>query len=391
MDRHPTATRHLTVAHIQHRPGRRRPWQVRYRDPTGRERARSFYKKADADRFAATVETDILRGEWTDPRLSRTSVTEWSQRWLRTKSHLKPKTVAGYESNLRVHVLPAFGDLQLRHIDRMAVEEWVADLQESGAGPSVIRQARQVLDSMMKLAVQAGYLTANPVTGVKAPRQPHREMLFLSADQVERLAATIEQPYGPLVYLLAYSGLRWGEAAALRRKRCRLQKSQIEVAESLAEVRGTLHFGTTKTHRSRMVTIPHFLNDLLAQHLAQHVPDQPDALVFTSAEGLPLRNSNFRHRIWTPAVQQAELPRELRIHDMRHTCAALLIAQGAHPKAAQLHLGHSSITVTMDRYGHLFPSETDALAAALDRARAQAVTDQMRTKPRSDGIGLSGP
>ena len=76
---------------------------------------------------------------------------------------------------------------------------------------------------------------------------------------------------------------------------------------------------------------------------------------------------------------------------MRHTCAALLIAQGAHPKAAQLHLGHSSITVTMDRYGHLFPSETDALAAALDRARAQAVTDQIRTKPRSDGIGLSGP
>jgi integrase len=76
---------------------------------------------------------------------------------------------------------------------------------------------------------------------------------------------------------------------------------------------------------------------------------------------------------------------------MRHTCAALLISQGAHPKAAQLHLGHSSITVTMDRYGHLFPSETSALAAALDRARAQAVTDQIRTKPRSDGIGLNGP
>jgi integrase len=76
---------------------------------------------------------------------------------------------------------------------------------------------------------------------------------------------------------------------------------------------------------------------------------------------------------------------------MRHTCAALLISQGAHPKAAQLHLGHSSITVTLDRYGHLFPSETDALAAALDQAHAQAVTDQIQTKPRSTDIGLNGP
>ena len=73
--------RRAAVAHIQHRPGRRRPWQVRYRDPAGRERARSFYKKADADRFAAAVETDILRGEWTDPRLSRTSIAEWAERW----------------------------------------------------------------------------------------------------------------------------------------------------------------------------------------------------------------------------------------------------------------------------------------------------------------------
>ena len=131
----------------------------------GQERARSFLKKVDASRFAATVEADILRGEWTDPRLSKTTVSEWSERWYRTKSALKPKTLAGYDSNLRVHVLPAFGDYELRHLDRMAVEEWVADLQAFGLGPSAVRQARQVLNSMMKLAVEAGYLLVNPVTG----------------------------------------------------------------------------------------------------------------------------------------------------------------------------------------------------------------------------------
>jgi site-specific recombinase XerC len=143
------------------------------------------------------------------------TVEEWAERWLRTKSHLKPKTLAGYRSKLHAHLVPAFGGYQLRHVDRMAVEEWVADLHASGLGPSGIRQARQVLNSMLTLAVDAGYLPTNPVDGVRTPRQPEPQMLFLNADQVERLATSIHEPYGTLVRLLAYGGLRWGEAAAL--------------------------------------------------------------------------------------------------------------------------------------------------------------------------------
>jgi integrase len=361
---------------------------VRYRDPSGRERAKSFLRKIDADRFAITVEADKLRGEWTDPRLSKTTVAEWSERWLRTKTHLKPKTLAGYESNLRVHVLPIFGSYQLRHVDRMSVEEWVADLQASGLGPSGVFQARQVVNSMMKLAVEAGYLVANPVSGVKVAPQPISEMLFLSAEEVERLASAIRDPYATLVYLLAYGGLRWGEAVAIRRKRCQLLRSQIEVAESLSEVRGTLHFGSTKTHRRRMVVIPGFLRELMAEHLLRHVDDNPGALVFTSPLGQPLRNSNFRRKIWNPAVESAGVAPGLRIHDLRHTCASLLIAQGAHPKAAQVHLGHSSISVTMDRYGHLFPSDMQALSVALDGMRAGALADHARTKGGSEVLEL---
>jgi len=376
------------VAHIQHLSGRRLPWQVRYRDPSGRERARSFLRKVDADRFAVTVETDKLRGEWTDPRLSKTTLAEWSERWLRTKASLKPKTLAGYESNLRAHILPAFAGHELRHVDRMAVEEWVADLEAAGLGPSGVRQARQVLNSMMKLAVEAGYLLVNPVAGVKTARQPDREMLFLSAGEVERLAAAMGQPYATLVYLLAYGGLRWGEMAAVRRKRCDLLRSRIEVAESLSEAGGMLHFGPTKTYRRRMVIIPEFLRELMAEHLARDVDNDPDALVFTSPEGQPLRNSNFRRQVWYEAVAAAGLPNGLRVHDLRHTCSSLLIAQGAHPKAIQVHLGHSSIMVTMDRYGHLFPSDMDTLAVALNTVRAQAVADQTRTNNGPDVIEL---
>jgi integrase len=356
----------------------------------GDERARSFLRKADAERFAVTVEADKLRGEWTDPRLSRTTLAEWSDRWLRTKSHLKPKTLAGYESNLRAHVLPAFGSHELRHVERMAIEEWVADLQGRELGPSGVRQARQVLNSMMQLAVETGYLVANPVTGVRTARQPESEMLFLTAEEVECLAAAIREPYSTLVYLLAYGGIRWGEAAALRRKRCQLLRSRIEVAESLSEVGGQLHFGSTKTNRTRMVVVPGFLRDLLAEHLARELGEDPDALVFKSPQGQPLRNTNFRRQVWYRAVADAGLTEGLRIHDLRHTCASLLISQGAHPKAIQAHLGHSSISVTMDRYGHLFPSDMDALAVALDGVRGRALEHQKVTGRRRPVVELAG-
>ena len=378
------------MAHIEKRSDRRKPWRVRYRDPRGRERSRSFARKADADRFMATVQADLIRGDWTDPRLSQITVEEWAKRWLRTKAHLKPKTLAGYQSNLYAHVLPAFAYHQLRHIDRMTVEEWITDLQASGLGPSGIRQARQVLNSMLTLAVDAGYLPSNPVDGVRTPRQPEPQMLFLDADQVERLAASVREPYGTLVYLLAYGGLRWGEAAALRRRSCDLPRSRIEIVEAVSEVGGELHYGPTKNNRSRTVAIPGFLRSLLTDHLGRHVPDNPAALVFTSPQGAPLRNSNFRRQVWYPAVEQAGLPRGLRIHDLRHTCASLLISAGANPKAVQIHLGHSSISVTMDRYTHIFPSDVDALVERLEDIRARGLAAQPRPRDRSRGLELGG-
>ena len=119
-------------------------------------------------------------------------------------------------------------------------------------------------------------------------------------------------------------------------------------------------------------------------------PIDPDALVFTSPHGAPLRNSNFRRQLWYTAVEQAELPQGLRIHDLRHTCASLLAAAGANPKAVQVHLGHSSIAVTMDRYTHLFPSDVEALIGRLEDIRARNLAAQPRPNERNRGIELGG-
>ena len=147
------------------------------------------------------------------------------------------------------------------------------------------------------------------------------------------------------------------------------------MSESLAEVGAALHFGPTKTHQARTVTLPRFLRTMLNRHL-QGVSADPGALVFTAPGGGPLRLTNFRRRVWVPALRAAKLSERVRIHDLRHTCASLLIAQGEHPKAIQEHLGHSSIQVSIDRYGHLFPDQQEHLAEALESTYQAAAKDR---------------
>jgi len=340
------------------------------------ERSKSFERKFDAERWVLGQEGAKQRGDWIDPTRPATTTKEWAERWATTWLALKPKTRAGYDSLLRTHVLPTFGDVPLGKIDHVRVQSWVASLVASGLSPARTRQAYQTLHALLRNAVRSGYLSRSPAEGIELPRPVRREMLFLTGAQVEGLAEVTAEPYPLLVYLLAYGGLRWGEAVALRRGRVQIRR--IQVRESLAEVGGSLFFGETKTYRVRTVALPAFLAEMLAHHLQDHVGESPEALVFTAPDGGPVRHSNFRRRVWLPAVAAAGLPNGFRIHDLRHTCAALLISQGAHPKAIQTHLGHSSIQVTLDRYGHLFPDDMERLADGLDETRRLATAARER-------------
>lgn len=361
-------------------------WKVRYWRPDGKQASRTLPKRTQADDFRKAVEHDLLTEHWVDPRLSRTRFDQWAERWMATTTQLKPSTRFGYESLLRTHLLPAFGTAQLRRIQPVDVQTWVADLVAGGLSPSRTRQAYQLLSSIMKSAVVSRYLNASPCIGVRLPRQERREMLFLTADQLARLAAASGE-HAPLIYLLGYGGIRWGEAAALRRRRVDVLRGRIELAESAATVAGAIHVGSTKSDQVRTVRIPAFVSELLAEHLAGRSPD-PDGLVFVAPEGGPLRHSNFRRRVWLPALPASGVPSTLRIHDLRHTAAALMIAEGAHPKAVQSHLGHSSIQVTMNVYGHLLPDDLDRLADDLDRRARAAHVSSACPEPLAEVLKL---
>jgi integrase len=366
------------VSHVERRvQAGRVTYRARWRDPSGRERKRSFNRKTDAQRFLVGVEDAKLRGAYVDPAKGKVGLAEWAERWYATTADLKPATRRTYRLLLDNQVLPHFGTATLASIDTLAVREWVASLVESSLSPSRVRNAHQVLSQVLAAAVEGGRLARNPAAGVRLPKRVEREMLFLDAVQVEQLADAIGPHYRVLIYFLAYTGLRFGEVVALRVKRLDLLRSRCEVVESATEVGSTLVWGPTKTDERRPVRLPRFLAELLGEHLAGRSTD-PDALVFTAPQGGPLRERKFLHGQLKLAARRAGLPATLRAHDLRHTAASLLIRQGASVKAVQRSLGHKSAVMTLDRYGHLWPDELEDLAERLDRARAAAVAPSTR-------------
>lgn len=360
-------------------------WQVRYYDPTGRERARNFARKTDATRFARVVETDKLRGEWHDPRLGRVTVAEWADEWLAHAAHLRPKTRDDYRRTLELHVLPYLGAAPVGNLDRPAMRRFAADLFDAGAGASTVHAALKIARLVLGVALDAGAIKGNPAMDLRLPRVGRTEMLFLTAKEVEALAAATPPPYDTLVRFAAYTGLRAGEIGGLRSARLDLGQGVVEVAESLAEVNGTLIFGPTKTYARRHVPLPPFLRDELEIYVGGR-PVVPDDLVFTAKQGGPLRHNLFSRRVFKPAVRAAGLPEAFRFHDLRHTYAAFCIASTADPYAVMRRMGHSSITVTYNTYGHLFPERDAQITARLEDLRragaelARADADSVRTR-----------
>jgi len=169
-----------------------------------------------------------------------------------------------------------------------------------------------------------------------------------------------------LILMAGFTGLRWGELAALHREHLDLLRGSVDVRYSVSEVNGHIEEVGTKTGERRTVPLPKFLCDVLLEHLGQF--SSPDGHVFASPEGGPLRRQNFYSRYFKPALGRAGLDPKLRFHDLRHSAASIAINRGANVLQVQNMLGHSSATVTLDTYSHVFPSLAEQLREDLDAA-----------------------
>jgi len=347
----------------------------------------TYPTKSDAERALALAHAEEIQGG--APLDAGGTVAVWAERWLEDGARRwREKTTDHYKMFARIHVLPRWGDVPLGDVRRADVLGWVSELLSSNASSSLVQHTVATLQRILRFAVEHEALPASPIDRLRLPTPRPAKVKPLTVKQVEDLAEAIEWPeHAPAghgakqpahrchrpdlalwVRLGAYCGLRAGEVVALRRESVDLERRVLIVDRSVSDVNGHLVMGPTKTGHTRAVPIPESLLTDLREHLARRVESEPDALVFTSEAGGLVSHANWYRRRFRPAVKQAGLSEGLRFHDLRHTYASLLIAQGAHPRAIMERLGHSSIQVTLGTYGHLFPTLDEALTGRLDEA-----------------------
>lgn len=362
-----------------------RRYRVRYRKPDNSQTdKRGFKTKREAEDYLASVQVSKLRGEWVDPTRSRVTIAEWAERWYEAQLQLKATTLSNYRYTLDNQIVPKWGRVRLPDVGHADVQAWVTSLSATKA-PSTVRQIYLVLAGVMKYAVRDGRLSRNPCDDIQLPRIVKRRRGYLSHGQVRDLAAECGE-YGDIVLFLAYTGLRWGEMAALKVGRVDMLRRRIDVAEAVSPARGQLVWSTPKSHSSRSVPFPDFLSAPLSRRCAGRMRDE---LVFVGPDGGVLRSGNFRRRQFAEAVARMKerdpgFP-HMAPHDLRHTAASLAVSAGANVKAVQRMLGHASAAMTLDVYADLFDDDLDAVAVALNHIAGDSDVGKMWANAELDG------
>ena len=355
--------------------------------------ATGYPTKSAARAAMVQMQADAVRGEALVPRGGRVLLVQWVDLWWPSYvSTLKPSAAHSEGSRVRMHIRPLLGHLELDDITGFTVQQWLALLAAGGPGrrplsPKTIRNVHGLLHKILQAAVVERLIRSNPCASSKLPRRTHYEMRFLTPPEVERVLAELPEHWRPMVLLLVTTGLRWGEAAGLKVGRLDLLGCRLTVLETLHELpTGEVVFTSPKSERSRRtVTFP----KSVALDLAPLVVGKGrDELVFSAPMGGPPRTRNFR-RVWLTATAAAGVP-GLRVHDLRHTHAAVLISAGRPLTAIQRRLGHSSIAVTSDLYGHLMPEVDEGIIAAVEnmidfRGNLGGVTGRERPSTATTG------
>ncbi|APT91051.1 hypothetical protein CSPHI_08425 [Corynebacterium sphenisci DSM 44792] len=357
-------------------------WRARWRTAAGGSRSRSGFKtKGEATRFLASVEVSKAQGGEVDTQAARRPLREYYAGWLAgVRATAAPSTAARYEGLWRSHVAGAWADRQVGSIKVGEIQKWVADLA-SRRSASTCRQALQVLRGSLDAAEADAAVARNPARGrLRVPAQPDTaaERVFLTGAQARRLIeATRGEGQKALVMTLLGTGLRFGEAAALRP--CdRVGPGRWRVARAVTVISGrAAGFGPTKGRSARTIAAPPAVDAaMMAQARRRGLEmDSDDLLWVTPRTGAPLVAPSTREgaHSWLAAAvdrcQEADstYPRP-RVHDLRHTYASLAIAGGASVVTVASQLGHSSPAVTLSVYSHAFSADLDAAAGVVGEA-----------------------
>lgn len=316
----------------------------------------TFAAKADAEQALVAALADQARGRWVRPDAGSVRLEDYARQWLasrlgRNGAPLRPRVRELYEGELRLHILPKLGQVQVGRLRPATVRTWYAALVDHGPGASTAAKCYRLVRAILNTAVHDGLLASNPcsIRGGGAENAAERKLPTL--EDVFALAEAVKPRYRALVFAAAFSGLRRGELFGLRREHVDINERTVTVEEQRLQLaNGAQIIGPPKSEAGRRtVALPPEVFDALVDHLDRFVGPQPSAWVFTGDKGGPLREGVWQHE-WAQAREEVGLP-DLHFHDLRHVAATLAAETGAGVKEIMYRIGHSSPQAAL-RYQH---------------------------------------
>jgi integrase len=300
--------------------------------------------------------------------------------WLEgtVKGSVKATTYESYERLIRCHIKPELGRRKLKTLAPDHVQALYQRKLDSGLAPGTVRQIHSVLSRALDQAVKWGTVPRNVCKVTTPPKPDAEEIRPLDAEQARQFLRTAGGERFEALYVLAVTaGLRIGELLALRWQDVDLEASgaTLRVRRTKSTAKSGPVFTTPKNGKGRSIRLTrHAIEALKAHRATQNVERlkagvlwQDNGLVFCTHGGRPLDSHNVARTSFKPLLKRADLP-DIRFHDLRHTCATLLLSRGHHPKLVQELLGHASVALTLDRYSHVLPGMGDQTAAAMEAA-----------------------
>lgn len=359
-----------------------RTWLVRIflgRDGKGKRRYLNKTikgNKKDAEIYLNKTLAEVSTETFIEP--SSITLDGYFDKWLEAaaRPRVSERTADGYADLLQRYIRGSLGHQRLNKLQPLDIQRVYGGMLVRGLSARVIRHTHSVLHNALKQAVKWGMIARNPSDLVELPKVPHKERRVLSPDEAVRFLAAAHTSLHGLVFEFALlTGMRPEEYLALKWADIDFERSTSTVRRALVRHKGSWSFQETKTARSRRtIFLPTQLLHRLAAHKRQQAAQrlqlgslwQNFDLVFCSETGTPLSIPNLTYRYFRPILEKAELPR-LRLYDLRHSCATLLLIAEENPKVVSERLGHSTIVLTLDTYSHVLPTMQQNATAKLEK------------------------
>jgi integrase len=334
-------------------------YRARYRDPAGREHAKHFRRKVDAQQWLDQQAASVLAGTWVTPKTQKTTVAQWCEIWLAGYATRRASTVRQAEVHI-AQIKSHFGPMQLAAVRPSHVKSWTAKLAAEGLADSYVYALHRRLAQIMDDAVHDGILARSPCSRRTSPPAGKQTPYVATTQQVWALHDAMPEQLRAAVLVGAFAGLRLAEA-------CGLRVSDVVYMRGIVTPAVQFPAEPLKTDYSRTpVPIPRSL----ALRLSAQVQRWPGETVLTGRDGKQLSTWALERAMRTARKKVPGLPEGFRYHDLRHYLASLLIASGADVKVVQNRLRHGSASTTLDIYAHLWPDQDESTRAAIERVMA---------------------